>query len=516
MFPRTLIALALLLMACGPSVHVVAGDQHLAASNYRAALTSYETALAEDPDSEEIARKAELARGRYFDELSTQAREAQNRGDHIGALKTTRKAWELYPNSPKAQNLVDQTSQAVAYAAGKLREDQDYSTALLLHEVAMNELPAPNPHAEAAVEMRNAWEDDLRAQAEEARASGEPAAELLFVGKLAQLKNTADLDNKRLELLTQVLEEEKFLIDVKGEGFPDRIQADLTRLKQGALQVRTQVKEPDVRLKVSGKRPVFIESENEVWRSVTFQSGTRQVSNPSYKNRLNDLERAQRDVVDAENTVTRAEQEVTDYESRVSRESPEVSSSTKYGLERARRDLQGARDRLIRERDDVMRAREALNREPQTVEEPVYSEHQYAVKIHTLTAKIQVQLEFSGLHDEKKSIPLEVSVSDETHPPQPSMTGVGADPLTLPSDEALAEDLLADALAATNNEILRVFDEWREREAQKALDEPGTRRLDSLVRVLVRDLERADQRVAGEIKSLSGIPDAVSAIRGGR
>lgn len=145
MFPRTFIALALLLMACGPSVHVVAGDQHLAASNNRAALTSYETALAEDPDSEEIARKAELARERYFEELSTQAREAQNRGDHIGALKTTRKAWELYPKSAKAQEPGQRARREVEGIWQEARVHRVRKRSLAKRDVSIGDAPGIKP-----------------------------------------------------------------------------------------------------------------------------------------------------------------------------------------------------------------------------------------------------------------------------------------------------------------------------------------------------------------------------------
>lgn len=523
MVPGTWLKTCLLLViaitiGCGPSQFVKDGDSYFAKGDYRQAVASYEAALAEDPKSEETQRKAQLAREQWFQSLVLKSQQAKERGDFIGALRSGRQAFDLLPEDRRSTQLLADLDQTVTYKAQEFRDAKDFSTAIMLHEVALQELPGPHTHAEDARRVKMEWQEELAAQATRAEAAGHLGESLLIWGKLAQLSSDPQHSERRVDLLARLQEVLAFRVVLEPEGDPGSktIASGLSEVSVGTLQVSPPAKgEADVRIKFEVSPTTLQDSVSQSWRSVTYQSGTQQVPNPFYESRLRDLEREERRLMDAENEVTRKENSVTDYEERVSREEPEVSSSTRSGLQSARNSLQSARDRVVSARKDVMRAREALNREPQTKEEPVYSSHEYAVETHVRQANATLSLRILGLKKDDIEVPLGVSASDETHGSQPSMTGVGADPLVLPSKAQLTAILVDDAMNQLMKEMLVIFDTWRGSiltQAARELDEG--KRVDLLVQYLVVDLERPDGQVSAEIKALRGIPDALNAITG--
>ena len=65
-------------------------------------------------------------------------------------------------------------------------------------------------------------------------------------------------------------------------------------------------------------------------------------------------------------------------------------SGAEQNLSNARSNLESARRRVQDQRSQVQRAKEELAREPQTKEEPVYSNHSYTIETHTLNGELSV------------------------------------------------------------------------------------------------------------------------------
>jgi len=508
----------IVLLGCGPSQFVKDGDSHFAKGNYRQAVASYEAALAENPKSEETQRKAQAAREQWFQSLVLKSRQAKERGDYIGALRSGREAYDVFPEDRRSTQLLGDLDQTVTYKAQEFRDANDFSTAIMLHEVAMQELPGPHKHAESARRLRMEWQEALGAQANRAEAAGHLGESLLIWGKLAQLSRDPSHSERRVALLAKLQEALTFRVILEPGDDPgsSTIAAQLKDVSVGTLQVSDpSLGEADARMKFHISPTTLQDSVTQSWRSVTYQSGTQQVPNPWYASRLRDLEQEERRLMEAENEVTRQEKYVTEHEQRVTREEPNVQSSTRSGLQSARSSLQSARDRMVSIRGDVMRAREALNREPQTKEEYVYSSHEYLVETHVRQARATLTLRIMGIRKDEIEIPLVVSASDETHGPQPPMTGVSADPLVLPSEAQLTALLVDEAMNQVMREVLATFDTWRGSILTQAARETDEgKRVDLLVQFLVVDLDRPDGQVSAEIKALRGIPDAQAAITG--
>lgn len=514
---HTLLALAaLLMMACGPGQFVKDGDALYAQGNFRAALASYEAALAEKPDSTEIQNKVKTAREQYFLSLIDESRHALGRDDLIGAMVAARKINTLDADDRRGHQLNLDISTAVDYRAQKLLERGDFGTALMLHEVAIRELPGPHAHADHARQLRLTWQDLLQKQSQAAEAANLKGEALLIWGKLAQLSADPAHHVRRVALLNELMSELEFRVALEaGNQAAKPIAEALKSTRQGTLAMVGSRDLPHIRARLVLTGTLTEDVVQQRWKDVTYESGRQQVPNPSYDNRLRDVEREQRELTDAENEVTRLENDVTSYEQRVQREEPKVSSSTRSSLESARNSLRSARDRVISRRDDLMRAREALNREPQFRDEPVYSIHQYPVDVYSRIGSAELRITLEGAQVEDLNFPLSRQYTDETHPAQPAMTGVGADPLYLPDGRSITQDLQQDGVDATHEVILKTFDAWRQTLLDQANQQTDdARRVDLLVRFLVADLERPNGQVAAEIKTLRGIPDAVNAILG--
>ncbi len=516
MRPILLAIVVAMLVACGPSQFVKDGDALYARGNFQGALASYEAALAEKPDSPEIQNKVRTTREQYFLSLLDESRQALGRDDLIGAMVAARKANTLAQNDSRGLQLNEDISTAVDYRALKLLERGDFGTALMLHEVAIRELPGPHQHAETAQHLRLSWQDVLLKQSQAAESANLKGEALLIWGKLAQLSSDPAHHDRRVVLLKELLSELEFRVAVEATNTHTKPVTDaLQSTRLGTLAIVKARELPHIKADLQLSKTVTEDFVQQRWSDVTYESGRQQVPNPSYSSRLNDVEREQRYLTEAENDVTRLENEVTNYEQRIAREEPNVSSSTRSSLESARNSLRSARDRVISRRNDVMRAREALNREPQFRDEPVYSIHQYPVDVYTRIGSAELRITLKGAQNTEVTVPLSRQYSDETHPAQPAITGVGANPLNLPDPADFTRELQEDAVAASREAIFQTFDNWRQtllEQAEQQTDD--ARRVDLLVRYLVADLERPNGQVTAEIKTLRGIPDAVNAILG--
>jgi hypothetical protein len=429
------------------------------------------------------------------------------------------------PDNPAVDQTVRDVAAAVAGKAASLESQGDFGNALLLMRSVADSLPpAASEYGPQADAMQQRWADQLMSRGETAHEAGRYGSALLYFAKAASLTPSPSLGGKRDAIRRELLDAWAYTVGVVAKG--DRAamatsmlaeRVDGTALKIGPRD-KLAADRIDAVIEVEVDRPktdVRVDSRTERTR---YQSGTRQVENPVYRSRQRDLEREERELMNTQNDVTRLENDVARYRDAVARYGPSPGTSTgaEQNLSRAQSQLQRERENLIRQRERVQRARERLADEPPTRDEPVYSELEYLVETHVMTASATVSLEVE--HDDSRPeitrrVVVQSEASDETHNAFPT-ANLSADPLDLPDRARLESELPARAAGAAGAAIEASFGSWREALLARALAEPDdAKKTDLLAIYVVTDPERVDPRVPVELKAATGIPDVVATMR---
>lgn len=511
---------ALVLIGCAYGKHLRAGDAAFAVGDYEVALQRYEAAVAVDPSSEEAAEKVRLARVKLVEESAVVARAALRNHDLLGAMVATRRAWDRLPDAQPTRDLIAEVSEATFRRAQELASGGDFANALMLYETLGETLPSEvevsRPHAN---EVRDRWSRQLEDHAVTAEAAGRKADALLAWAKLAQLSAAPEHVRQRDELRYQVLSEWGYWVQLSGRGPAyENVVAGVSGVARGsALRVAERLptgRPADARAVLKFSRASFVTETSSHNQTVQYQSGTRQVENPFYRTKQDRLLDEERRLVDDQNEVDRLDNDVSRYEDAVAREgdTPGVSTGAEQSLSNARSRLESARRSLQDQRNAVQRAKEELAREPQTREEPVYSDHTYIITTHTRIG--QLKLDATITHADRRP-PIEVSdiarieASDEAHPAQ-SIAGIAEDPLTLPGDGALSAELDAQAVDKSRAALAASFRSWRDTLLERANAAPNDdERVDLLVIYIVTDPTDVIPSVPADLSAMRGVPDSV-------
>ena len=330
-----------------------AGDKAFEAGDYEAALAQYEGALKVNPNSEEAAAKLAKTREMLVAEDIEAARAALGAGDLLGAMAAANGAWVQLPDSEATVSIVRDVSNAVYARAQKLTEQRDWANALMLLESLPKSLPSEAERAKPMAQgVRGSWVDQLRTGAEAAVAAGRKGDAALQYAKLTQLTSDPAYGGKRDELRRQVLEEHGYVVKVsarKSDGAAivlDAVSAlgTGTALLVAAKPASGQTVDATARIAVSNPRYRTEEtSRNEV---ATYQSGTRQVENPFYRSKQEEVVREENRLLEYENEVTKLQSDVDRYRNDVAREgdTPNVSTGAEQNLYNAENRLEAARN----------------------------------------------------------------------------------------------------------------------------------------------------------------------------
>lgn len=526
LFRRALLALlvALLITGCAYSRHMNAGDKAYDAGDYEAALVQYEAALRVDPNSREATEKALQAREQLVGVYAEEVQAALVADDVLRAMNAAAKAHERLPEGESTAKLVENVKNATFARAQDLAHERDYANALMLYDSIAQYLP---PTAEQARELgqtvKSRWISDLTTGAEAAETAGRKGDAALLYGKLSQLTGDPTHRESRDRLRNEILAEHRFVVRVGGRS-SDGLRAILGGLQgygEGtALQVAQELErgvEPGADVRFTVKRPRFRVDKTQRTEVATYQSGTKQVDNPFYRSRQDDLLREEERLTDAENEVTRLESDVDRYRNAVASEgdTPDVTTGAEQNLYNAQNRLESARRNVSDQRDRVQRAREELAREPQFRDEPVYTDLQFLVTTHTLVAESELQAIVTR-HGEKKKetvkVPLARQASDDAHPAQP-VANVAEDPLQLPTRADLEAELYTLALAEAQRVVSGEFSRFRAQLLERAVNAPtDDERVDLLAIYIVTNPGDVSGQVAPDIAAFRGIPDPVAVL----
>ncbi len=512
----------LLLVGCSAyGEYIEKGDKHFKDGDYASALAYYERAAEIDPESQEARQKIGQAKSKLVGEYKAQAQQSINAGDPLGAVIAASKAHAAAPDSKVTTEVINMASSNAEQAAAKFEAQHDFSTALMLREsVATNIPPKSATFNQKADATRNNWAAYLSNRADEAESKKQFGRAFVLHAKIAQLTNDPQARDRAKLLLASVAKDSIYRVNSKTSG--SILGANVLK-KIRTHQVGTLVISSDddpsalAQLSFKASRPKFDTTVSTRTDSVRYQSGTKQVPNPFYESRLDDLEREERYLIDAQEDVIRYENDVARYQEAVANEGPSPNTSTgaEQSLSRAQSSLESARRKVIDQQRSVQRAREAVRDEPQFKEEPVYSDWPFTVETHTVQATSQIRATLSH-KDGRSALTIDgtakYSDSDDTHQPQPTPNLAG-DPLQLPSQSDMTAKLIETASAELIALIDKSFMQWRDGLMQQALAAPDQdERVDLMVRYIISDHRRVAPEAVNEIKSGEGVPDAVALV----
>jgi tetratricopeptide (TPR) repeat protein len=518
----SILLLCALLSGCAYGNHIDQGDALYAKGDYEQAMVEYQSALKLKPESEEARGKLSDTKRRLGERFEKEARELLAQQDYLGAIAAAARAQEHADAAPGVVNLAREVSLRVQEHADTLATQRQWSTSIQLSEALYDAFPDDRAILdEKLAAYRQTWAADLAVRGQQAEQAKHPGDALLLYAQAAELTQGPVHIAKRDELLAMLVDTQSYNVLVKTQDGSQGNRVVASGLAGGASQL---VRVLDDKLVKKGKvvavtakvgigRPEFDTQRTSSTRVARYKSGTRQVPNPSYKSAQDRVLDAERDAQRYQDEINRLEKDLANYQQQVAREgdTPGTSTGAEQGVSRSQSSLGYARDNLSRAQNTVLSRREDLNRTPQTVEEDVYSDLQYTVTTHRLTAQLPITLRLEHA-DGRPAIELErvvaTSASDDEHPAQP-LANISADPLQLPSRDSLTSSLWSAGARIAQAAMTQSLDAHRSAILErgfKASDEGE--RMHYFVLYILLDPASVDPKIVEAIEQSRGIPDS--------
>lgn len=514
------ITLALTLFAgCGYKNALKQGDAAMAAQHYEEALGHYKRALELKPDSAEAKDKVAQAQDRAVAaRIDTGKRRLADKDFHAAIGEATG-AVAILPESAAVRAFVDEVITAVTDEGERLSAAGVHAEALALLDRAIAGLPAEKGRLEGPRKAAaDRWTAALDASASAAEAAGRLADALLQRAMIADLGGDAGARDRLLAALKA-----KVAYRVGTSPARDPATTALAQRLVGAdrsgrwLEILAPGPAPAdaaATLAFTLQKARFATDKSDRSESAKYQSGTKQVPNPFYKSAQDKVADQERRVLEAEKEVSKQQQYVQQYQKDVAKEgdTPNVSTGAEQNLYNAENRLEAANRSLESERNQLQQRRDELQRTQPTTDEPVYTTVQYKITTHVLTASARVSGAITPKGGAKIEIGRELSAQakDDTNDALPA-ANIAADPLDLPSKEALEGQLADAALAEIGARVGQAFDAYR----KGVLDggAGGDDRIDRMVLFLLLDPGAPDPALDDALWKARGIPDASARLR---
>lgn len=293
------------------------------------------------------------------------------------------------------------------------------------------------------------------------------------------------------------------------------------------VQTKPAPEAPGVDVRGAFEGYEFAHTQNRFDRSCDYQCGVQSQHNPKRDQVEQQLATLERDLSSAEDEMARIQKDIGTLEQEVARAEQELDQKTQE-LDRARSELdrcrasaqpgnssacssedsrvrsaqssvesarnrlsgprsnlQSARDRLRsaqerresarRSRDDKM---QELRSTPEMIDVPKYCPFPYAVDQHRVGSRVTLKLTLTRLGEDKPIVadqpfPYETAQQDETRPGHPGRCPqvAAADPLELPSEDQLRQQLVTKVIKDLRSRIMAAYDTYRQKylaEARRA------------------------------------------------
>ena len=504
---------------CAYGGHLDRGDEYFAQRRYELALHEYQAALKLKPDSDEALARVERAKRSLLEVLAQDAQRRLTEGDYPAAIELAAQSFAQAPRAQSTTRLIAKVVQDTLAHSERLRAQEDFAQGLALIEVLYERLPSTRDALELTLsDAHQAWAQGLARRAQAAERAGHLGDALLLYAKAAQLVMTPQAVAKRDELRARLLDTHVYTASLSPSSGSPMAQEVLARLRvwTWAQNIRfvSDKDKPMASLELGLGQPSFSRQVSTSSRTARYKSGTRQVPNPAYKNRQDDILREQRDQERYQQDVLRLERDVSRYQEQVAREgpSPNVSTGAEQNLSRAQSELSRARDNLSRQLQRVLRAQEEAARTPQLIEEDVYSDLTYPVNTHSVRGELSLHARVAHA-DARPALAtqqiLSTSASDTEHAAY-AVANISLDPLSLPSQDELTERLKAQAAASAADALLGSLTSHRQALlAQAQASQAEGERVHRLVVYILLDPTRVEPQVERELEQRRGVPASV-------
>lgn len=518
------LVLALMVVGCAFRNHMNAGDKYFGQGMYEEALAEYEAALRIDPDSEHAQVKVKQTREKVAGEWTDDANAKLAAGDHLAAIEISGKAFKLTPNNSEIQSLVSQVATASADQADTLATQELHFQGFQLYDAMTVQLPEEHAQISGRFEaFKQGWAVFLSDRGVKAEEEGRHGEALLLWSKAATLSNDPRFRQRRDELrkeLRQVYAYRVFFDASSKDAvftklFP-RIANYTGPQNLFVMDLDAKSKEAHAVFKLTLGKVSFKDIANSSQRSGEYQSGTKQVENPAYTSRQDDVVRTEKDLLNAERNRDEVQQKLDRAKQNAAGDDPNdnVSTMAEQDVQRYSSELDSAYSKVESARNALQSARDALASTPATIDEPVYSTHTYTVKTHTVSGSLPVRGEIVH-NDDRKAIAFQtavnVSASDETHDAQ-NLLNLPADPLQLPSKDALTSDVHTKAFDLVISKMLESFSDYRATLLTKAFATEDNLKVDTLALYILLDPSSVDPSVTPELERLRGISNPVEVL----
>jgi tetratricopeptide (TPR) repeat protein len=513
---------ALALVGCTAQRLMDEGDAFYEQGQYAEALVKYQQAVQADPNSEEAREKVAQAKQRIVELELSAARARLSEGDLLGAAEAVRAAYDQMPEEGAVLELGSEVAGAAVRASRQFANEGDYRSGLGLLEAVYEPLEWKRVELDAPIRMIKVnWADELARLGAEAEGRGDRGDALLMYAMASRLLLRPAEVSRRNALRAQLEEEGAYAIayTFSGDARARKIAQGVITGKpfaQNVVLVNDKAEATGILLVDVGKAS-FSTSRSDRTERVDYQDGVRQVENPAYASRVDEVNRRERDVLERERDVSELERDLADYQRRVDQEgdTPGTSTSAEQGVSRTLQRLEYERGQLDRERDSLMRARDQLANTPPTVDEPIMRTLEYTVTTHTRSGSMPVAVKVQ--HPDRRAMikindKVTTSTSDETHRAYP-IANVTEDPLSLESDARMVGSMAQVAGQVAYEGVVRSVRSKREKilERAKAIPE-ASERISMYVEAILLDPTEVDEEVLVEIAELRGIDDPVSVL----
>jgi tetratricopeptide (TPR) repeat protein len=454
-------------LGCVPSAHVQRGDNAFARGDLENALAAYQAAQAQEPESQEIARKIRNTRSRLIATYTEWVDGALMREDFVGALAVVRRAKRVLSIEPAMAPLIEEVVQATLANARLLHQQKNYAEILRLYDSLGTALPSDARRARPFFEdVKREWSAVLIERATAAAHAFPPRKEeaLLLYAKAAQLTGNPDLRRTRDSLRKEVLDTWKYVVHIHPESNA-QIRLSIARYGEGtALHVVPSPEDRDATATISLENMRFDRQPPE--RRVvnkTYKSGDKTVSNPAYESIHSQIKTEketllvyEQEVVDCQNEVEEITRE------HAAAETPVSKKETLKRLDEAKRTCDAQR----KERDAQHGKIKKLEGEyvsPYRLE-PIFSDISYNVDTEAVTAEVDLVIRID--HEDGRT-PIILSeklvhrVIEESHASVPEL-GLPANPMVLPDSESMLQELHRQALLRARTALDQSYAQWRQ------------------------------------------------------
>jgi len=481
--------------------------------------------LRERPGSEKAAARIAETKQILAEAYTETAYQALEQGDYFGAIDSAAAAVAQWPTSTAVQRMVIEVSNTIQDYADRSAEEKQWAEAMDYYQALYDKLPSQRPMLENKIQgVREDWAQKLGLMGKSALAKGHEGEALLCYSKAAELKLAPGYVSKRDSLRQKLLLEHAYKVAItsKNPRNPGFV-AVKDRLTSADWIPNLRIVSPSKDVQADATATInfgpvsFRTDVTTSTRSVEYVSGTRQVDNPRYLS-------LQDDVLDQERRVLREEEDVADLEDRLARaqervaregDTPGVSTGAEQDVSRYTSSLRNERDNLARERRRLLSLKEDLAREPQLIEEDVYSILDYPVNTHTLVGSTSLDVYVAhadGRAAKSESFRPSVTASDDQHAAYPQ-AGIFADPLNLPSENTLIPQLYSRGEGDAAFAIISSLNDHRAQPLERAIAAPSdAERLDLYVIYILMDPRDVAPEVEADIMRLRGVPDATRVV----